>query len=113
MPITRKQFQLEIDPKIEEWMGKIHSFLAERKDEAFTEEELRQHYSPALLEIVSDKQRRLLQVTGKRDPFDVLSDEKWAFGLALEKLVELGAAGQATVRGSEYYAYRRKLEEVL
>jgi len=44
MPITRKQFESEIDPEIEEWMKKIHTFLAEHKDEAFTADELKKQW---------------------------------------------------------------------
>ena len=113
MPITRRQFELEIDAKIEEWMRKIHSFLAEHKDEAFNEDELRQHYSPPLVGLLSDAQKRYLQVKGKGDPFDILPGEKWSFDRALEKLVDLRAVEKATIRASEYYAYKRDLEDVL
>jgi len=40
MPITRRQFDMGIDNEIEKCMGKISSFLAEHKDEAFSIEEL-------------------------------------------------------------------------
>jgi hypothetical protein len=40
MPITRRQFELGIDAKTEEWMDRIRTFLAEHRDEAFTDDEL-------------------------------------------------------------------------
>ena len=113
MPITRRQFELEIDEKIEEWMWAIHRLLAEHKDEAFTEEELLEHYRPALSEQLSDDQRKLLKIRGLTDPFDVLTSEKWAFDLALEKLVDFGVVSKAEIRRSDYYAYRDELEGVL
>ena len=112
MPITRKQFEVGIDPKIEEWMKTIHSFLYEHKNEGFTEEELREQYRPTLFESLSDEKKKFLETRRSRDPFHILSDENRAFELALEKLVELRAAAKAIIRDTEYYAVRKKLEEV-
>lgn len=110
MPITRRQFELEIDIKTEEWMDKIEAFLAEHKDEAFTEEDLRQHYRPILLGLLSEQEKRRLQVIGgKGDPFAILPDEKRAFDLALEKLVEIQAAEKRIFRDTHYYAYNKDL----
>lgn len=113
MPITRKQFELEIDTKTEEWMKKIHGFLAERKDEAFSEAELREHYSPTLFESLSDSEKRLAKLQGYRNAFNLLPGEQSAFSLALERLVELGAIGKSIIRDTAYYAYRQELEKVL
>lgn len=112
MPITRRQFELEIDEELEEWMRDIHGFLAEHKDEALTKEELLEHYRSGLLEQLSDQEKEL-SITESVDPFDILSGEKTAFELALEKLVEFGVVGKAKIRYSEYYAYKDELEEVL
>lgn len=113
MPITRRQFELGIDSKIEEWMKKIHSFLSERKDEAFTEKELRQHFSPTLLERLSDPQKRLVQSQRERkievDAFGFLPDEREAFELALEKLEEQRAVEERKIRDIYYYSYREEL----
>ncbi len=90
MPITRKQFVIGIDPKIEEWMKKIHSFLSQHKDAAFTREEL----------------WGALQVQVK--------PEEWeAWDTALDKLTELKAVGKGIIRGTDYYAYGRDLEDAL
>lgn len=88
MPITKRQFELEIDQKTEEWMKSIHAFLAQHKDEAFTEHEIRQQFRPAV------------------GVFAILPEEEADFHLGLEKLVGLGAVGKAIIRGSAYYAYR-------
>ncbi len=113
MPITRKQFELEIDIKTEEWMRKIHSLLAEHKDEAFTEEELRQHYAPTLIQLLPEVEQKMVQRPDvKVDAFFYLSSESNAFSLALEKLVEVRAVGKAVIRSSVYYAYEKELEEV-
>ena len=108
MPITRKQFELEIDTKTEEWMDKIKVFLAEHKDGAFTEYELRQHYSPILLGLLSEQEKRLFHIT-KKDLFDFLPDEAQAFHLALEKLVQTIDVEKRIIRDTEYYAYREEI----
>jgi len=114
MPITRKQFAIGIDPKTEEWMRKINGFLAERKDEAFTGEELREHYEPTLVELLSDTERKIIQQPSvQADAFHFLPDERFAFDLALEKLEELKVTVKHIIRGTEYYVYRRSLEGVL
>ncbi len=82
MPITRKQFEIGIDPKIEEWMEKIRAFLSEHKDEAFNANEL------------------LEALHGRNEPKDFLA--------AVEKLVELGAAEKKIIRGTDYYSYREQ-----
>lgn len=105
MPITRRQFELEIDTKTEEWMDTIKVFLAEHKSEAFTLEELRRHFSPVLVERLSDLEKKMVQAMGKGNPFNVPSDEKGAFDLALEKLVEQNMVEKRIVRGTPYYAY--------
>ncbi len=80
MPITRKQFELEIDSKIEEWMKKIYTFLAEHKDVAF----------------------------GRRELWETLcgeSEERRAWDTALSKLVEMGAVERRAIRGTDYHSY--------
>ena len=106
MPITRRQFELEIDTKTEEWMEKIRAFLAEHKDEAFTLEEIRQHYEPTLLELLSDTEKKIVQHLGTQtDAFFYLPDEKSAFYLALEKLVEQLVVVRRTIRDVYYYSW--------
>ncbi len=55
MPITRKQFEMGIDPKIEEWMKEIHSFLAQDKDTAFKKGELWEAIRGEWPRLVSDR----------------------------------------------------------
>lgn len=92
MPITRKQFELEIDPRIEEWMKKIHVFLTEHKDEAFRESELRN----ALL--------------GEAPPMSL--DVMKAFSQALEKLAELEVVEFRKIRDEWYFSYGSKPLEI-
>lgn len=105
MPITRRQFELEIDTKIEEWMGEISKFLVEHKYEAFSQEELSQHFAPILVERLSDFEKKILKATRTEDPLTISSDEAKAFNLALEKLVEIHAVGKRIIRGTYYYAF--------
>jgi len=95
MPITGKQFELGIDPKIEEWMRKIHSFLNKHKDEAFTEDELGEQ-----LDALSEKYKKV-RAKGE-DDFAVARFDS-TFEAALEKLLEISAANSRLVRGVSYY----------
>lgn len=83
MPITRKHFELGIDTKIEQWMKKIHSFLTEHKDAAFTADEL----------------WKTLYGEG---PW--LTWEYEAFEKALDKLVEVEAAEKRLILDVAYYS---------
>ena len=87
MPITRKQFELGIDSEIEEWMKKIHSFLSEHKDQAFSEGELRESL-------------------GLKLPTPV--KEIKAFEAALDKIVGLGVAEERLILDKSYYSQGRK-----
>lgn len=109
MPISRRQFDQEIDPKIAKkiakWIDKIHKFFDDHTDEAFTEEEVRQQFSTELLESLSEEQKKLYQVTGKRDVFVVLPEEESAFMNAVKKLIEKNRVEKKTIRGVAYYAH--------
>ncbi|MBI2304616.1 MAG: hypothetical protein HYU86_07720 [Chloroflexi bacterium] len=95
MPITRKQFELGIDSAIEEWMKRIHRFLADHKDEAFTEEEIKLN---------------ILGQPPERDTPEWIKtllkyqEKQVGFSEALGKLVELSAAKEKSVGGATYYA---------
>jgi hypothetical protein len=80
MPITRKQF--ELGTNITGWMKEIHDFLTEHKDEAFTEEELREHWD-----------------------LEHLSPMHLALSDALERLREMGAAEKKKIQAQDYYSY--------
>jgi hypothetical protein len=95
MPITRKQFYLGIDSEIEQWMRKIHPFLSEHKDEAFTVDELHQEHKS---ELAYEGESGLLS-GAKLEVFDH----------ALEKLVDLGAVAKRRIRNTDYYSYRGSL----
>lgn len=83
MPITRKQFELEIDPKTEEQMKPIESFLSSHKNDAFGREELWE------------------ALRGK-------GEEREAWDAALDKLVELGVVEKRIIRGADYYSCKKK-----
>ena len=94
MPITRRQFELEIDSKIEEWAKKVYAFLVEHKDEAFTSDELENQW---------------------RHDYDSrtwLGVESEVFTKALNKLVELRAAEERQIRGKYYYSCGYKPLEI-
>jgi hypothetical protein len=86
---------LGIDSEVEEWMKKIHSFLIEHKDEAFSAYELLEQLSSL---------RGVLR-TGGSVEVSKLEEEEVATDAALEKLVEMGAAEKRTIRGEYYFSY--------
>ena len=86
MPITRKQFELEMDSKIEGWVKKVYAFLVEHKTEAFTDGELKNQWRV-------DYDSRSWLVT-----------EDTAFTEALAKLIEFKAAEVRIIRGQYYYS---------
>lgn len=89
MPITREQFRQGLDESIQEWVEKLQEFLILHRDEAFTEQELRQEFGlPAFADPPSG---------------DVL-----AFGWALESLLETDAIETRIVSGHRYYAVRMR-----
>lgn len=92
MPITRKQFELEIDSATEERMKRVHAFLTAHKDQAFTESELHDRFEGELAQLF----------------------EKYeTFGAALEKLVDIGVVEKRRLRNVYYYAYAKDLTGVL
>ncbi len=94
MPITRRQFELEIDTQMEEWMKKIHAFLGEHKDKAFTIAELYNEWQSVF------------------DLRSLLLNERPSVEKALDKLVQLGAVEARTIRGESYYSYGDKPLEI-
>ncbi|HEX78472.1 MAG TPA: hypothetical protein G4O03_08745 [Dehalococcoidia bacterium] len=95
MPITRKQFELEIDREIEEWMKKIHDFLAKRKEEAFSAEELYRTFTG----------RRLRIPPTEDEEGGYYEKEGIDFDAALEKLVEIAAVEKRIIRAEDYYCW--------
>ncbi|MBE0415690.1 MAG: hypothetical protein IBX36_04020 [Dehalococcoidia bacterium] len=97
MPITRKQFELEVDSEVEGWMRKIHSFLGEFKEQAFTKDELAEQ-----LDGFSERYKELRLkgvIVGITPKLKFDSD----FEVALEELLETGAVDTRLVRGEGYY----------
>ncbi len=81
MPITKRHFDLGINPEIADWMKKIYAYLIRNKDEAFTTDE-----------IESD-----LQV-------QTFSDASDLFSTAIQKLEETGAIESRRIRAEWYYS---------
>ena len=88
MPITRRQFEWGVDAEIEDWMDKILAFLAERKNEAFTGDELWE-----LIYAKTSWQKTVRE----------------AFDEALGKLVVIGDAERRIIRDVEYYIHAEAL----
>ncbi|MCH8283891.1 MAG: hypothetical protein IIC20_04865 [Chloroflexi bacterium] len=88
MPITRRQFELSITPAIEGWMETLYEHLRRNKDQAYTMDDLVEHFGIAL------------------EPDDL--------GLvrgAVEKLVALGAFEARTLQGQTYYAFEQQVKK--
>ncbi|MHB8105656.1 MAG: hypothetical protein ACYDG5_09015 [Dehalococcoidales bacterium] len=104
MPISREQFDMGIDEKTTQWVGKIGGFLQFRHDEAFNEEELLEHFSDELIENLSRIDKQLVQQRKKPYVFDILPDEKSAFYAALDKCVEMKSIEKRKIRETYYYS---------
>ncbi len=92
MPITKQQFELGIGEALWQWMERIHHFLREHKDEAFSEADLAASFAGDL---------RIGAAGAGR------------YGLFLEALQRLkfvGAIEAKVVTSTTYYAYARDLE---
>jgi hypothetical protein len=108
MPITRRQFELGIDDAMARCMETIHHYLAERRDEAFTADEIFEGLRTELLEAVhSGLQSEFLRL--EVPPSLVGHMARGTVNIALEKLCELGAVASRQIGGRKYYAYEREL----
>ena len=96
MPITRRQFELGIDPAIEEWMEKLYDFLKDHKAEAYSADELEATF-------------RVAPTTTAL--FVTRSPEQDALGRALAALLEIRAIDTREVRGVTYYAFKRPVDK--
>jgi hypothetical protein len=85
VPITRKQFEAGVDDQIEARIRQIHTYLAEKRDQAFTAEEL---------------QAAILGSSWEYND---------AFRAALQKLVEIAAVELRRIGNESYYAYQTEL----
>lgn len=86
MPISRKQFELGINDAIEQRMHDIQSLLAEQKNAAFSEPDLRKHFG------VGDSGRAAAHIHH-----------------ALQKLTDFGAIETRYIGHEAYYAYKTEL----
>jgi hypothetical protein len=91
MPITRRQFELGIDEGIERFMRSIHAQLSLARRSAFSKSELAR------------------AVGLPQDYDDSLIFARHPFDIALEKLVEIGAAEAKVLNSTVYYVYRKDL----
>jgi len=108
MPITRRQFEMGIDNRIEEWMEKIRAYLCEHRDEAFAKEELRKYFSTTLVESLDERYQRIMQHNKNMDAFNFLSDEWSAFESALSKLFEIRDIEEREIRDVIYYSCKEE-----
>lgn len=107
MPLTRKQFELGINSDVEAAMRRIHSYLSEHKDQAFTKEEIALALGVSFLgsapQSGEGREKYWERVKHYRD-----------FEVALEKLIELRVVEGAEISATTYYAAgRRPLESFL
>ena len=86
MPITRRQFDLGISDAVEDCMGRVHEFLAARRNQAFSRDEI----------------------------FEAVSGEASlrVFNDALDRLAEIRAIDVRYLKGRPYYAYLEDLDHV-
>jgi hypothetical protein len=88
---------------IEEWMKRIHAFLAEHETEAYCLEELADHFD--FREVEAGR----WSVELKRTVENPKLGEANAFGLALEKLEETGNLEARFVDRVKYYRATKKV----
>lgn len=101
MPIARYQFELGIDPDLEEWMRRIHQFLEMHKEEAYSLQELATEFDAP--ERTFDE---LIEL-GKAGKYNEWDAKRRRFLLALQRLVEANVVGERDVAGVKYYATGR------
>ncbi len=88
MPISRRQFDLGITPLVEEWMEKLYDFLAEHKNQAYSEKELAKSLEAdsSVTEIgLLSHALKILVTTDALDSKIVDEETYYAFQLAVEK----------------------------
>ena len=100
MPITRKQFELEIDIKTEEWMKKIQDFLGAHKEQAFSAEELYKEFTGKKLRVPPTE----------NEEGGYYESEGVDFDAALEKLVEIQEAEKRIIRDTDFYSHKEVKE---
>lgn len=88
MPLTKRQFELQIDQQIEGWMRQVYELLETHQDLAYSGDELRH-------ELLGDSPAPTKAET---------------FGRALETLDSIGAVEKREVHDLVYYAFNRKVD---
>lgn len=104
MPITRQQFETGINESLLNAMRRVHRFLSENKDKAFTESEI----------IAVATEGGDVNVTNHLHAGPIVEATRYhdrAYSPAVSKLVEIGAVEARRVRGTLYFTYRRDLTE--
>jgi len=102
MPITRRQFELGVDPHTEEWMRKIYQFLSERQKEAFTREELEEALSVP-------KRPHVIGLSISED-LPKINEIRSSFADALSTLEEVRGAEKRSIGGELYYSFGIRLD---
>ncbi len=108
MPITRRQFDLGIDPTLEQWMTRIHKFLEDHRNEAFSEPDLKVRLSTD----VEAFDEAWKAERGLPSDASVLTPIDGIIRASLTKLVEILAAEARDVEYTTYYAYRDELPDL-
>lgn len=108
MPITRRQFELGVDDTLVSWMTKIHGFLSENLQQAYTQGEI----INALADDIEAFHREQRVAMGFPPDAVELKVGSPPVGEALEKLSELGVVSAQTIATGKYYAYRGDLPDL-
>ena len=90
MPITKLQFKMGIDGRIEALMVAVYNFLKEHQNTAYAEEELFHQF-------------------GTADPGTYIDTS--CLDIALQKIVETGAAEARPVANATYFAFVQEIDK--
>ncbi|MBI4340032.1 MAG: hypothetical protein HY680_08795 [Chloroflexi bacterium] len=106
MPITRRQFELSINPDIEEWMTRIYDFLHNQKEQAFSQLELQTG-----LGLLEPQEKGVAAYGQYSKDHEQFLENTRRFDLALERLVELKGVAKRDVDNTSYYAAGRPMKK--
>ena len=115
MPISRRQFDFGVDKETDDWMTKIHKFLSENSDEAYSENEIRVIFSLKTQSEPFEIQTKKEERSERSDILDAMfnSDKRnmdESFTLAIDTLVKFEAISKKEIRGINYYSYGKPLD---
>ena len=108
MPITRRQFELGIDDTLVSWMTRLHAFLSENRQQAYTQGEI----TNALADDIEAFHRERRVAMGLSPDEVAIRSGSPPIGEALDKLSELGVVSVRRIATGQYYAYLDNLPDL-